>query len=426
LIKDLLGSNVKAEFFVFMLEVIINNNLEENNIMSKKTIRAYIVFSFLFSLAHSFFFATYALFLASRGLNLLEINIVNMFFMVGVFLLEVPTGAFADTFGRKKSVVVGCLLSSFSMLMYFLGNSFWAFVAAELIGALGLTFLSGALEAWVVDALAGHGYDGEIATVFRREVYASQIGIIVGSLAGGYLGQFDLALPWLASSIGTFVAGIFAFFAITEKEKKHAPFRFTFAPFKKVIRDSVSFGFKKKSVWFVTLFGMFLAMSVQGMNMQWPFVFQKTYGFSTSQLGWLFVAVSLFTMLGGVLSKYFAGRIHQEKNAIVLSQIVTVIGMLGAAMMFGVVPTVSLFLFHEMGRGMVGPLKQSYLNHRIPSEKRATILSFDSMMGKAGACIGLFGSGYLAEKAGIPANWLTSGILLAVGVVVFYNLKNGE
>lgn len=394
--------------------------------MSKKTIRTYVVFSFLFSLAHSFFFATYQLFLASRGLNLLEINLVNMFFMIGVFLMEVPTGAFADTFGRKKSVVNGCFLTSLSMLVYFLGNSFWAFVAAELIGALGLTFLSGALEAWVVDALSSHGYDGEIATVFRQEVYASQAGIIIGSLAGGYLGQHDLALPWLASSIGTFAAGVFALFAIAEKEKKRMPFRFTFAPFKKVIADSVSFGYKKKSVWFVALFGMFLAMSVQGMNMQWPFVFQKTYGFSTSQLGWLFVFVSLVTMLGGKLSAHFASRIRQEKNAIVLSQIVTVIGMLGAAMMLGVVPTAALFLFHEMGRGMVGPLKQSYLNHRIPSEKRATILSFDSMMGRIGAFIGLFGSGYLAQKAGIPTNWLASGVLLSIGVIVFYNLKNGE
>jgi MFS family permease len=243
--------------------------------MPKKIIKTYVTFSFLLSLAHAFFFATYQLFLASRGMNLLEINLINMFFMAGVFLLEVPTGAFADIFGRKKSVVAGCFALSLSMLVYFIGNNFWTFVIAELIGALGLTFLSGALEAWVVDALAFHGYDGELSHVFRRETYATQIGIIFGSLAGGYLGERDLALPWLASAISTFAVGCFAMFALKEIRAERKKFTFSFEPFRQTIKDSIVFGYKNKSVWFVILFGMLLAVSVQGMNMQWPFVFSK-------------------------------------------------------------------------------------------------------------------------------------------------------
>lgn len=394
--------------------------------MPKRIIKTYVTLSFLLSLSHAFFFATYQLFLASRGMNLFEINLINMFFMAGVFLLEVPTGAFADVFGRKKSVVAGCFTLSLSMLVYFIGNNFWMFVAAELIGALGLTFLSGALEAWVVDALAYHGYDGELSHVFRRETYATQIGIIFGSLAGGYLGERNLALPWLASAIATFAVGCFAIFALREIRSKRKKFTLNFNPFRKTIRDSIVFGYKNKSVWFVILFGMLLAVSVQGMNMQWPFVFQNTYGFSTAKLGWLFVAVSVFTMLGGQLSKLFASRIKQEKNAIVLSQGITAIGIIGASSMFGVVPVLSLFLLHEAGRGMLGPVKQAYLNHRIPSEQRATILSFDSMIGRGGAFLGLLGSGYLANQAGIPLTWFVSGCILAVSVFIFFKLKNGE
>lgn len=395
-------------------------------VMSKKIIKNYVTFSFLLSLSHAFFFATYQLFLASRGMNLLEINIINMFFMAGIFLLEVPTGAFADIFGRKKSIVAGCFMLSLSMLVYFFGNSFLIFIIAEIIGALGLTFLSGALEAWAVDALAYHGYDGELSHVFRREVYATQIGIIFGSLIGGYLGEKDLALPWLVSAIATFGMGFFAIFALKEQQIERKKFEFSFTPFLKTIRDSIRFGYQKKSVWFVVLFGMILAISVQAMNMQWPFVFQKTYGFSTSSLGWLFAVMAGVVMLGGQFSKFFADRIRHEKNAIILSQGVTAFGIMGAAMMFGIVPTLSLFLLHEAGRGMIGPLKQAYLNHRIPSEQRATILSFDSMIGKAGSFLGLLGSGFLAQYAGIPFAWFISGCVLAIGVVVFINLKNGD
>lgn len=394
--------------------------------MSKKIIKTYVAFSFALSLSHAFFYATYQLFLASRGLNLLEINIINMFFMAAVFLLEVPTGAFADVFGRKKSVVIGCFMMALSMLAYYFGQNFWSFAVAEIIGAIGLTFLSGSLEAWVVDALAYHGYDGELSHVFRREVYATQVGIIFGSLMGGYLGQRDLSLPWLASAIATFLVGIFAILALKEQQIKQIKLKFSFAPFRKTIKDSVQFGYQKKSVWFVVLFGMILAISVQAMNMQWPFIFQETYKLSTTNLGWLFAAVSVVTMLGGQLSKLFADKIRHEKNAIVLSQAITVVGILGASMMLGVVPVIGFFLLHEMGRGMIGPLKQAYLNHRIPSEQRATILSFDSMIGKSGAFIGLAGSGFLAQHFGIPNTWFVSGCVLVLGVVVFFNLKNGD
>lgn len=394
--------------------------------MPKKIIKTYVTFSFLLSLSHAFFFATYQLFLASRGMNLLEINVINMFFMAGMFLMEVPTGAFADIFGRKKSVVAGCFALSLSMLVYFIGNNFWMFVAAELIGALGLTFLSGALEAWVVDALAFHGYDGELSHVFRRETYATQIGIIFGSLAGGYLGERSLALPWLVSAIATFLVGCFAIFALKEMRSERKKFTLSLDPFRRTISDSIALGYKNKSVWFVILFGMLLAVSVQGMNMQWPFVFQNTFGFFTSKLGWLFVAISVFTMLGGQLSKYISSRIKQEKNAVVLSQGITAIGILGASSMAGVVPVTFAFLLHELGRGVLGPIKQNYLNNRIPSEQRATILSFDSMIGRSGSFLGLLGSGYLANQAGIPLTWFVSGCVLVIGVFIFFKLKNGE
>lgn len=303
--------------------------------MSKKIIKVYVIFSALFNFSHAFFFATYQLFLASRGMDLLEINIINMFYMLGIFLLEVPTGAFADTFGRKKSIVLGCFLLSSSFLVYFYGNSLWIFVVAELIGALGATFLSGALEAWVVDSLAYHNYAGDLTQVFRREIYFKHLSIIGASLIGGYLGEIDLSWPWLVSAISIFGTGIFAWIFLKEQWVVKKQLIFSFASFKKIITDSVRFGYKNKSIWFIVLFGMALAICVQALNMQWPFVFKENYGLSTRNLGWLFVAISLSTMLGGKLSHTFSQWIKNEKDALVLSQLITVVGIIGASLMGG-------------------------------------------------------------------------------------------
>lgn len=394
--------------------------------MSKKIIKIYVAFSFLLNFSHAFFFATYQIFLTSRGMDLLEINIINMFFMMGIFLLEVPTGAFADTFGRKKSIVLGCFLLAASFLVYFYGNNLWIFVLAELIGALGATFLSGALEAWMVDSLNFHGYSGDLTYVFRREIYFKSLSVIIASLAGGYLGEIDLSWPWLASAISTFATGIFAWFFIKEQRLENKRSIFSLAPFKKTIVDSVSFGYKNKAIWFIILFGMILAICVQALNMQWPIVFQNNYDFSSRHLGWLFVFISLSVMLGGKFSHIFSQWIKKEKDAMVLSQLFTVAGILGASLMGGAIPTLAFFLLHEAGRGMLTPLKQAYLNKRIPSAQRATILSFESMILKAGSFVGLGLSGYWAKSFGIPITWFASGCLLAISVLVFYNLKNGE
>ena len=148
--------------------------------MAKKIFWTYVVLSGLLNLSFSFFFSTYTIFLMSRGMDLLQINLINGFFMISIFFMEIPTGAIADSFGRKISIVCGCLILSISFLVYFLSSSFWGFVLAEIIGAVSLALLSGSTEAWVVDSLKFYGYDGGFKNVFRRSFQAKQIGIMIG------------------------------------------------------------------------------------------------------------------------------------------------------------------------------------------------------------------------------------------------------
>jgi MFS family permease len=394
--------------------------------MPKKIIKTYVTLSFLLSLSHAFFFATYQVFLFSRGMDFLQMNIINMFFMISVFLFEVPTGAFADVLGRKKSVVAGCFVLSLSFLVYFVSHSFWIFVLAEIIGALGIALISGALEAWAVDSLKYHGYDGNLEHVFKRESQFDQAGILVGSVVGGYIGNINIAYPWLACSIGCFLVGIYALAVLKEKYFEKKRMVWSVRPIVQVAKDSVYYGIKHKAVFFLVSFVIIWSFTLQGFNMQWPFVFKNNYGFSVAGLGWLFAATSLVIMLGSQLSTWFSRRIKHEKNAMILSQGVTALAMILASAMFGFVPVLIGFMGHELGRGLFRPLKSAYLNRRIPDEKRATVISFESMVGKLGSFLGLLVSGYLAKKYSISLSWLVSGVVLALSVIVFLKLKNGE
>lgn len=394
--------------------------------MARKVLKLYITISFLLGLSDSFFFATYVVFLFSKGLDLMEINLINTFFMISAFFLEIPTGAIADLFGRKKSIVLGCFVFSLSMLAYYLSNEFWFFVFAEVIAAISVTLLSGATEAWIVDSLRFYKFDGLLHDVFKREKQFKQLGIVLGSMAGAYIGSYNIALPWLISSIASAGVGIFCWVKMKEEYFEKRNFELSWRPIGRIARNSVLYGWKNKAVMYVIAFGAVLVFSVQAFNMQWQLVFKESFGISTANLGWIFAGMSLFIVLGNQLSVGFTKLIKKEKDAIILSQVITVIGMIVASSMIGLTTVLVGFFVHELGRGMIMPLKQSYLNHRIPSDKRATILSFDSMVFKGGAALGLIFSGYLANNYSISLAWLASGIVLAISIPIFLNIKNGE
>ncbi|HCM67909.1 MAG TPA: hypothetical protein DIS62_02820, partial [Candidatus Kerfeldbacteria bacterium] len=186
------------------------------------------------------------------------------------------------------------------------------------------------------------------------------------------------------------------------------------------------YGVRRKSVLYVVIFGSLITMCVQPLNMQWQLRLVQDFSFNTMGLSWGYVGISIFVMLGSFLSRKFMERVGNEKRALILSQAITTAGVLVAACMVGAWIVLPAFLVHEIGRGMIVPLKRAYMNKRIPSKQRATILSFDSMVNNAGAFIGLVVGGWLAKYYSISTAWIVSGVALAITIPVFLKLKNGD
>ncbi|MBN1175702.1 MFS transporter [Candidatus Woesearchaeota archaeon] len=87
------------------------------------------------------------------GLSFLQISIMFAIFGVSTFVLEIPTGAFADEYSRKWSVVVGMIIVGISFGLIPLSNSFLTTLVLWSILGLGTTLVSGAEVAWVMDNL---------------------------------------------------------------------------------------------------------------------------------------------------------------------------------------------------------------------------------------------------------------------------------
>lgn len=393
--------------------------------MKRKIIRNYAIFVALEALSISFFFATYQLFLTEKGLSLLEINLLNCGFMLSTFLFEIPTGAIADFFGRKRSAIIGLALFAFSFLIYFVSGNFWEFLLAEVISALAGTCLSGATEALVFDSLKNKNVENFDQELFRKAEIKT-IGTIVGVALGSYVGHFNLALPWLLSAISFALLSLIAFFLLPDDEREKgekvaaSKLRFDFTPLRKIASESISYGLRNKSLMPVVWFSAILSFVLMPLNMYWPIILNREFLVPTEFMGLVFVGISLSIYGGSQLSTRWQKRIVCTKNAIFFSQIITVIGILGCVLVSGLPIFLLFFMLHESGRGLLNPLYRAYINNSIESRNRATVLSFESMISKAAAGLGLIVSGVLANNFGILFSWFVAAMILLFGVVWFY------
>src|SRR5215208_1819569 len=126
--------------------------------------RTYLTLLLGNTLAASFIWGINTIFLLDAGLSNLEAFAANAFFTAGMVIFEVPTGIVADTVGRRASYLLGTLTLVASTLLYVLlwdiEAAFWLWAVVSLLLGLGFTFFSGAVEAWLVDALTATGFSG--------------------------------------------------------------------------------------------------------------------------------------------------------------------------------------------------------------------------------------------------------------------------
>ena len=171
----------------------------------RSIVRTYMVLSGLYTLAASVIWGVNTLFLLDAGLSIGQVFVVNAVFSAGMVIFELPTGVVADTMGRRVSYLLSVVVLGVTTLLYLaMAQAGGGVVALALVSALmgrGFTFYSGALEAWLVDALGAVGDDGGLDHVFARSSQVTGAAMLVGTTSGGFLGQIDLAVPFVVRAV---------------------------------------------------------------------------------------------------------------------------------------------------------------------------------------------------------------------------------
>lgn len=397
------------------------------NPASRRVQRVYLTLLLGNTLAASFIWGINTLFLLDAGLSNFEAFAANAFYTAGMVIFEIPTGVVADTVGRKVSYLLGTVTLSVATGLYWLlwlwqAPFFWWAVVSVLLG-LGFTFFSGAVEAWLVDALTASGYTGQTETVFGRGLVVTGIAMFVGSVLGGVVAQVsNLGVPFLLRA-GLLVAMfVFAFFVMKDIGFTPDRSRGPVAATRLVLTESIDYGLRKRSVRYLILSAPFAGgVGVYAFYALQPYLLQIYGDESAYSVAGLAAAVlSLAQVAGGLVAsrvrRMFARRTTTVIGASLAS--VLVLAALGVNSLFW------LALVLLVGWGFVfavaGPVRQAYLNDMIPSKQRATVLSFDSLFGSIGGVVVQPGLGRVADIGGYGASLLVGSVIQLIGVPLIF------
>lgn len=379
-----------------------------------------IYLSLLFgnTLAASLIWGLNTLFLLDAGLSNFQAFAANAFFTLGMVLFEVPTGVVADSWSRRASYLLGTMtLSATTMAYFFMWRYHAPFIGwaiASLGIGLGFSFFSGAVEAWLVDALKFAGYKGKLESVFGRGQVVSGIAMLVGSLGGGLIAQVtNIGGPFIARS-GILVL-LFIAAAVYMKDWGFEPEKHPsiFIAMRKVLTASFDFGLKNPPVRWMMIASIFTAsVGFYAFYALQPYLL-GLYGDKTAYwvAGMAAALVASSQILGGLLAPKIA-RLSRRRTTTIITMITVSCVVL---MLLGFVHNFYLALVLVGVWGMtfaaVMPVRQAYMNGMIPSKQRATVLSFDSLMGNSGGVAIQPALGKAADAYSYGTSLLMGGIL---------------
>jgi MFS family permease len=397
--------------------------------------RVYLLLLLGNTLAASLIWGINTIFLLDAGLTNLEAFAANAFFTAGMMLFEVPTGIVADTVGRRMSYLLGTVTLASSTLLYVLlwqvEAPFWAWAVVSVLIGLGFTFFSGAVEAWLVDALTATGYTGEMETVFGRGQIVAGIAMLSGSVAGGFIAQqTSLGVPFVVRGAILVVMFVLAFRFMQDvgftPEKGGRPL----TEMRKIASASIDYGWRVPAVKWLMLESLFTGgVGIYGFYALQPYLLEL-YGDPEAFLiaGLSAAIVAGAQILGGIAAPRIRRLFRRRTSALITIAALTTatLALIGVAESFWPVIALTVVWGLLFAAGM--PIRQAYMNGLIPSRQRATILSFDSLMDNTGGVWGQPVLGRAADAWGYaPSYLISSGIaVLALPCLLMSRRQNAR
>jgi MFS family permease len=314
------------------------------------------------------------------GLDMLQIFWLHTLFAISVVVLEVPTGMVADRLGKRTSLLFGMVVIFAGMIGYALSQTFVSFLLVEIALALGFAFYSGADSALLYDSLKALKREDEFKRIEGETNAIRLVSFALCNLIGGVVGDWSLVGAVWASAIGPCL-GIFVVFGFVEVQPRDAQenMREALRSYRQLLRQALKFVRKHQYVrWQILLFSV---LSGSGTWLVWLY---QPYMAESGLDIWAFGgAFALFNLVAALCSKRaheFETRLGGWRSNLVFA-LLLILPLLLMATFIG--PLSFLFILgHQAVRGFARPIITDRILQYTYADKRATVLSLNSMGGR--------------------------------------------
>lgn len=339
----------------------------------------------------------YVLYLLANDISFAAIGAIGAMQAVITVGGEIPTGYVGDRIGRRNSLVVAQVLLTVSAVLLLVGHTFIVFAAAFGLLSVGMTFVSGSVDAWLYDTLAETGDEDRFTHVRGRGSAVRRWGSAAAMIGAGFLYVVDPRVPFFVHVLTRLVAlGLvltlptnaqYAAERASEEDStdEHGPDdqeTFTVREVIPLVRERLT---RRPLRPFVVYMALFIAVAMTA-----GVYFQPIAKDSLSAATWLPDGLEEAALLGilyaavNVVSAVASDHASQIEAAFGLRAVVLAVPALVAVMLVlpAVVPILAIPMFFAIrgGQSLVYPIAGQYLNDHIESVGRATVLSAVSMV----------------------------------------------
>ena len=352
-------------------------------------------------------------------LSPLQLILVGTLLETVAFLCEVPTGIVADVYSRRLSIVIGYILVGAGFALEGLIPTFAVIMATQVIWGIGITFISGASDAWLADEV------GEAAAgrLYLRGTQASQIGALVGTGISVALATIRINLPIVIGGVALIGLGIFLAFTMPERGFTPAPqgdrnsyqkMAHTFLAGARVVRHS-------SVLTIILVIIVIRGAGSEAIDRLWQAHFLDNLAFpavgNLQPIVWFGILAAVARLLSIASTAYVERRVdttnHRAAAGAVLGltaiQVVSVVG-LGLAGSFWL--ATAAYLVTSLARVTSQPVYTAWINQSLEPATRATVLSMSAQSDALGQIAGGPPLGIVGNRYSLRAAIVAAGLLL--------------
>lgn len=358
------------------------------------------------------------LFWEQRGMTVLMVVLCEIIYAVSIVIFEIPTGVFADKFGRKPLLVIGAVLSVFEFIILLFAYDFWAFALVVFLAGISSACTSGAYNALLYDSLASVNKQSAFEKMVGRMNSLDLIGAMIAALSGSVLAKYyGFELNYILSAFSMFIALLFTILLREPPRTKLEVRQSTkLNSFISYIKKSLLFYKSNPKLVTILTHAMGIGACITYLDEFWQ-LYLNEVGYSVLFFGVFSACISLVRIPGNLLASQLLIYFKAETIILLILGLTTICFFVSAMVpgSIGLVTIVIIFI----GSGVIDPVVTGYLHHHGSSDIRATIESFQSLIESVITFSVGIGFGMISSHLSVVSGFFFLGVISCLFFFLF-------